>query len=246
MKIWIKVLLGVLGGFGAGFGTGFFVHKKLNDIQFQEVSEEDFDKLLEDLPEDVRLLAAPSKSIDTSANKMEKLSQAMEAAGNDINKLNNALHGKSPYIQADEDKKKEYSKMWNTVKDYSSEENADNIPVEDDDFLESLESDIVEEIAESEQPTKEPYLISLGEFYEDKREYDKITIDWYDQDNVILDEREEPIDDIVGYIGCQVAELFDKPPEDNDPDSRFVRNEKYGTDYEVIRHHANWHELNGE
>lgn len=249
MKIWLKILLGVLGGFGAGFASGFLVHKKMNDIQFEEVSEEDLDKLLESFPDDIKKLS--SGAAEGAEKAISDRNKAVSEAGTDPDKLRNALQGKTPYMSADDAKKQEYSKMWGTVKEYSNEDNANELPTENDiseeenEFMQNLGDEVADEVAEPE-PKKEPYLISLGEFYEERREYDKITIDWYDGDNVILDEREEPIDDIVGYVGCSMTELFGKPPADGDPDSRFVRNDRYGTDYEIIRHHGSWHELSGE
>ena len=41
MRPWIKILIGVVIGFGAGFGSGFFFHKKLNDVKFEEITEEE-------------------------------------------------------------------------------------------------------------------------------------------------------------------------------------------------------------
>ena len=252
MKIWLKVLLGVIGGFGAGFASGFFVHKKINDVQFEEVSEEDLDKLLEGLQDGTKNL--PSGNEDAAKKADFDRNKAIQEAGTNPDKLRNALQGKTPYIQADNDKKKEYSKIWNTVKSYSNEENADEIPTESNDIseeddvsehMEALENEIADEVAEPE-PKKEPYMITLGEFYDERREYDKITIDWYDGDNVVLDETENPIADVISYVGCDMNTLFGRPPADGDPDSRFVRNDRYGTDYEIIRHHGSWHELSGE
>ena len=60
------------------------------------------------------------------------------------------------------------------------------------------------------------------------------------------DEREEIIGDITSYVGLNAGNLFkDNGPQD-DPDIRFVRNEKYGSDYEIIRHHRSYKETMGE
>ena len=240
MKVWLKILLGVLGGFSGGFVTGFFVHKKMNDIQFEEVSEEDLDKLLAEMPQMNNL---------PEAKKEKDIPKELPT---DPDELRKALQGKTPYIKADDEKKQEYSKIWNTVKDYSNKENADELPLEDDipkdeneEFMENLAAEVNDNHDEPETK-KAPYLISLGEFYDERREYDKITIDWYDEDNVVVDEQEKKIPDPEAYIGCKMKELFGKPPADGDPDSRFVRNDNYGTDYEVIRHHSRWSEVSGE
>lgn len=249
MKIWLKILLGVLGGFGGGFAAGFIVHKKLNDIQFEEVTEEDLNKLMEGLQskddtESVQRAESAKKGLTEPNTGI--LEAAMEKT-TDPDKLRMAAQGKTPYIQADETKKKEYSKIWGTMKEYSNEENANELPIENQEDIEHMEA-IIDEFDDNDirEPgmKKEPYQISLGEFYNERREYDKITLDWYDEDNTVLDEREEIIADVRSYIGMDVQELFGMAPQDGDPDSRFIRNEDYGTDYEVIRHHASWKNAN--
>ena len=251
MSVWLKVLLGALGGFALGFASGALVVKKLNDIQFEEVSEEDLDKLLEDMGGEMKNLSSGGAEVAKKASDgLEKVLN--EAAKGDVDKTRMAAQGKTPFIRADDAKKQEYSKMWDTVKDYSNEENANDIPTEDNEtedsdenFLQTLADEIVDEV-EDPDINKEPYQITLGEFYEDHRNFDKVTIDWYDGDNVVLDEQENVVDDVVGYVGCRMDKLFGEAPLDGDPDSRFIRNERYGTDDEVIRHHKSWKNVSGE
>lgn len=246
MKIWLKIFLGVLGGFGGGFAAGFFVHKKMNDVKFEEVGEEELEALMQQIPEDIRI-AAENKPQECLSEGQKGGQKAPVDLPTDPNQLRNSLQGKTPYIHADDAKKKEYSKMWNAVKEYSGEENANDIPVQeneddlDPDFMNMLDGVTPDEVDESPLK-KEPYQITLQEFYEERREYDKVTIDWYEEDNVVLDEREDIIPDPKSYVGCSMQELFNLPPLDMDPDSVFIRNDTYGTDYEIIRHHASYKE----
>ena len=239
MKVWLKVLLGILAGFGGGFAAGFYAHKKMNDVKFEEVSEEELDKLLWTIPDDVKEAAEQKKLAQTAPEPR------IQEIPTEPDKLRNALQGKTPYIHMDDEKKKEYSKIWKTVKDYSNEDNANEMPLPledglDPSFLESLSDDIPVDEKE-ETPIKEkPYQITLGQFYDERREYDKITIDWYDEDDVLLDEQEEVIADPESYVGMPMKELFKEAPMDGDPDQIFMRNDHYGTDYEVIRHHASY------
>ena len=243
MKIWLKILLGVMGGFAGGFAAGFLTHKKINDTQFEEVTEEDFQKLLEGAPEEVKKANDEINAHNSHYKAPSSLEKAIAEGETNVDKLKVAAAGKTPFMAADDEKKKEYSKMWQTVHNYSNEDNANNLPVPDDDL--DLEQAIDKEFMDAmdddddDPDTKaEPYEITLGEFYEERREYDKKTIDWYDEDDVTLDEDEKIIADPETYVGCSMKELFKKPPVDGDPDSIFIRNDHYGTDYEVIRHHA--------
>lgn len=242
MKIWIKIAIAGIVGFGAGFGVGFLVHKKVNDIQFEVISEEEMDELEKNFNEKVE-----SKK-DDILDKYKNVEDLPE----DVDKLKNALQGKTPYIQADQDQKMAYEKLWNATKEYSDEENANDIPTltpDDDDanldeeFLEQIEEEAAEAGNDFVDP---PHVISLADFYNDRPDYDKITIDWFEPDNVWIDEREEIIADISSYIGMlQVNELFAKNTANDDPDIRFVRNDNYGSDYEIVRHHRSYKETVG-
>ena len=234
MKTGLKIFLGVIIGFAGGFASGYFFHKKMNDVEFEEVTEEEM-ALLE------------QKAIETDKKKEESISKAnvnsVQELPDDPDKMRNALQGKKSYVDADNEAKEKYAKIWNTVKDYSNEENANDMPVEsveeefDEEFLEMLEE---EEVTPGQ--VAPPVQIGLAEFYNERNEYDKITIDWYEPDNTFIDEKEEVIADIHAYIGnLDIKTLFEKlDPETDDPDICFVRNEQYGTDYEIIRHHGRY------
>ena len=248
MKIWLKIALGILSGFASGFAAGFFTHKKINEIKFEEVSEEELDKLIAEIPEDIREKVDNKDNSDTSVNGLKRAEKALDAYGDNPDKLRLAMQGKTPYIDADDKFKREYSKMWETTKKYSNKENADNLPVPEDeesDIMREIDTEFYNSLDEIEEPpeTKEPHKISLGEFYEERREYDKITIDWYDEDDTVLDEREEVIADPNSYVGCSMKELFSDPSPDGDPDAIYIRNDAYHTDYEIIRHHASCKKL---
>ena len=240
MKPWIKILIGVVAGFAGGFASGFLVHKKMNDIQFEEIDEETMAEIEQNFKEDM-------KTAEEAKDILDKINASIEKADpQNEDELRNALQGKIPYSKAEPEIKEKYSPAWETVRHYSDEENADSMPIDpedglDEDFLESLEE---EEIDPGRM--EEPHIISLSEFYNERPEYDKITIDWYEPDDVYLDEREELIADIDSYIGMSAKKLFSVKGPDEDPDICFVRNEGYGSDYEVIRHHRSWKETSGE
>lgn len=249
MKIWIKIAIGVVCGFAGGFASGFFVHKKMNDVKFEEVSEEEMNEIEQMAQKDIQGMKEVANDLHAVNVKTE---EAIDNAKN-TDELRNAMQGKTPYIRADHDQKRAYEKMWQTTKEYSSEDNANGIPVpivpeeeEDDhpgeeDFDEDFLEQIEEEAAEAGNDfTEPPHLITLGEFYNERPEYDKVTIDWYQPDNTWTDERQEIIADIRDYIGMEPDGLFEQNTGDDDPDVRFVRNEKYGSDYEIIRHHRSW------
>ena len=239
MKPWIKILIGVVSGFAGGFATGFLFHKKMTDIQFEEIDEEEMARIEEELKS--------SKDTEDTEETEDKIIHAIRKADpQNEDELRNAMQGKISYIKADEDAKKRFASTWETVKEYSDEENADSLPIDPEDgidegFLEMMEQETVEP-----GQMEPPHAISLSEFYNERPEYDKITIEWYEPDNVYLDENEEIIGDISSYVGLLASKLFKENGPQDDPDIRFVRNEQYGSDYEIIRHHRSYRETMGE
>lgn len=236
MKIWIKILIGVVTGFAGGFASGFLVHKKLNDVQFEEVSEEQMKEI--------------EQKVNAAKEKAEaKEKELPETLPEDPDKLKLALQGKRPYIEADKEQKQAYEKLWNATKEYSNEENANELPTQDEEeFTEEEYVNQLEQEAEKEAAdefVEPPHVIGLADFYNDRPENDKVTIHWYEPDNVWLDENEEIIPDIKSYIGMEVKTLFTSNSPDDDPDVRFVRNDRYGSDYEIIRHHRSFRETVG-
>ena len=232
MKPWIKILISVVSGFAGGFAAGFLCHKKMNDIQFEEIDEEEMAQIENEL----------KKNKEEKTDPLEKKMDILEKADpQNKDEIRNAMQGKISYIKADEEAKARFASTWETVKGYSDEDNADSLPIDpedglDEDFLEMIEKEEVEP-----GQMEPPHLITLSEFYNERPEYDKITIDWYEDDNTYLDENEEIIADIQSYVGTNAAALFGKNTgEQDDPDIRFVRNEQYGSDYEIVRHHISW------
>lgn len=251
MKPWIKIFIGVVCGFAGGFAAGFLSHKKMNDIQFEEITEEEMKEIestIQNSKESVK------ESIDQAFKAPVKEIFEKPDLPEDPDEMRNALQGKTPYIQADKDRKLQYEKLWSTMKEYSDEDNANKLPTEetevgpdeenfDEEFLEMLEDEIVEPGSGFVEP---PHTITLADFYNDRPEFDKITIEWFEEDNVWVDEKEEIISDISSYIGMLDApSLFKVNGPEDDPDIRFVRNDHYGTDYEIIRHHRSWKETTG-
>ena len=140
MKPWIKVLIGVASGFAGGFAAGFFCHKKLNDIQFEEIDEAEMEAIEDGLKK---------KKEGDSEEELPFLSALNNADPQDTDELRNAMQGKVSYLKADEAAKERFRATWETVRGYSDEDNADNLPVDpedglDEEFLEMIEQEEVE------------------------------------------------------------------------------------------------------
>lgn len=75
-----------------------------------------------------------------------------------------------------------------------------------------------------------PYVISKDEFFENEKEFEQISITWFDEDEVLVDRRDEPISDVDGMIGKDNIRFgFGS----QDPNLVYIRNETIGADFEV-------------
>lgn len=76
-----------------------------------------------------------------------------------------------------------------------------------------------------------PYIISFEEWLADDLNHDQITVTYYSEDDVLVDDREQPIQDIEGNVGSRWASNFGYGSKD--PKIVYVRNEVRGLDYEI-------------
>lgn len=82
-------------------------------------------------------------------------------------------------------------------------------------------------------PSK-PYAIFVAEL-DDKGPEDgwqQITITWYEGDNVLVDDKEDPITNVLQTVGPLSIEGFGEMS--GDPNLRYVRNEKLEVDFEIV------------
>lgn len=81
-----------------------------------------------------------------------------------------------------------------------------------------------------------PFVISQNLYAWDEDEgdeYAKITLTWYPKQQVLLDEDQEPVEDVEAYVGFQNLKRFGD--ESDNPDVVFIRNRRLDTDFEVVR-----------
>lgn len=83
----------------------------------------------------------------------------------------------------------------------------------------------------SEKPNPIPYgLSSIDDFLLSHKEYDKTTLTWYDKDGVLATENGDVVEDVMFILGpdwqSEIGRL--------ETGIAYIRNERAGTDYEVI------------
>lgn len=104
--------------------------------------------------------------------------------------------------------------------------------------MEEDDSDEEWDEAEKEGPVEPemvPYTISPTAFADEHSDFAKLTLVYYEDNEVLINEAEECVD-IGTEIGFDAINHFGE----YEKDAVFVRNEALGNDYEVLMEHAAW------
>jgi hypothetical protein len=80
------------------------------------------------------------------------------------------------------------------------------------------------------------YVISLEDFSDTHDEYAKVQLSYYEDDEVVVDDKDSILSSPEDFLGFQALTMFGKDSED--PDIVFVRNDTISTDYEIVRLHT--------
>ena len=78
-----------------------------------------------------------------------------------------------------------------------------------------------------------PYVINIEEFTEDNDDYDKLSVTYYEGDDVMADERDTVVPDPTNLIGADALTRFGEGSDDEH--IVYVRNEKLTSDFEIVR-----------
>lgn len=92
----------------------------------------------------------------------------------------------------------------------------------------------LDEVVE-EKIAQHPYLIDVNDFNSLRSDIinDKVSLTYYQDDDVLIDEDEEIITNVYDIIGNEALTSFGKYSAD--PDIVYVRNDRLGIDYEIVR-----------
>ena len=158
--------------------------------------------------------------------------------------------------EADEDiaavkdfKTKRINEMKRNIMDVEIETTEDAVDISEED-LQTNESIVmqynkIEKEGEVERPEMAKpvtnmsiYVISEEEFLEDGK-YDKVSLEYYEEDKVLVDERDIPVDDPDQIIGEGTLDDF-VISEDNE---MYIRNDDISVDYELTRSEGSYRDF---
>lgn len=135
------------------------------------------------------------------------------------------------------DKREEKKTYVDYVKKYSPEEIIKD-KYYDMPYPDVIDEDYHEDEGPPEDPPEndlqyeEPFVISREEFDEGYPHFDKITITYYENDDVLADEQDEVIPDIDAVVGYDSLGRFGDMSDDDCV--VYVRNGRLGADYEIV------------
>lgn len=89
------------------------------------------------------------------------------------------------------------------------------------------------EVADREANPNQPYVISFEEFHQNENSNEQSTLAYYAGDDTLVDERDSPIDAVDYTVGDDNLARFGHGS--NDKNVVYIRNERLGHDFEVIR-----------
>lgn len=90
---------------------------------------------------------------------------------------------------------------------------------------------------ERKEKIKAPYTIAPDEFSEDPDNYDTLTFTYY-ADGVLADEMDNPVTNVAEVIGDALNHIGEY-----EPDAVYVRNERLGLEYEILRDERKYSEI---
>ena len=215
--------------FIAGIGFGAFTAKIILDKKYDKIITELEDELVNQYDEKNEQLAIYSESdVEATAAVYEQLQKEKTELVDD-------------YIENDiEQVKKQMAK-------FKPEGNLKQLATNYNKIFNGQDPDTVRAMPKTfvklTMDNDKPYVITVQEYSESDPTFEQTTITYYDQDDTLVDENEEPIADVTAVIGDQALDKFGEGSDD--PDIVYVRNEVLSTDYEVIRIHKSYAEVIG-
>ena len=234
----MKTVLYFAAGVVAGSAATFLVLKEY----FEKQAEERIQKEVNSVKETYQKMGT-ARSL---ANKNQE-KKAQMAAGNDESSSDEGTEKDISDDERDEDlspepknqeKKKiikdihkiRYRYNRNVFDDYGNKSH-EKLKEFDDEETDNADPSVGSRGGPKEELAEEPYTISADEFVNERRDYDKITIFYY-EDDVAVDDQERIVDNLDRLIGIKnVTRLGDLADEDG---CVLIRNEMRGSDYEIL------------
>ena len=219
----IRTILAFLGGLAAGASA---VYLYLND-KYKRIAQDEIDEYR-------RQARSKMKAAEDLEKAFEVGKEAYEAKKQEIGFTDYTAYSKASEKDIlDAISKKSGDKDFDVHmadREYP-EDSLDEVDEEQDAYLESLA--LNKEMDEARESGKYPYIIERSEYLNGKQWYEKLDYIYYEGDDTLADDKDEPIDNPEEIVGSRFRELFGRDADD--PDVLYIRNEQRGADFEIAR-----------
>lgn len=215
-----KVVLGhaayfVAGALIGGTATYFITKKVIEKKAFEQADEE-----IRQVKETYEMLR-PSHIVEGSEEDRQRTHEYLE-------KLDNLGYG----AQSEFPEGNNYTvsqELQDSIEEALTEENFDGQREESEDPREWTRTEDA------------PYVIHIDEYMQDKEEYDKFVLTYFEADNTLVSEDDSILADIEGIVGT--ANLLNFGAGNKDKNVVYIRNDKHEVDYEVVRNESSYSEV---
>lgn len=107
-------------------------------------------------------------------------------------------------------------------------------------FAENVPADSVWDLEEElkNRTDDEPYIISQDEYEENERDYQQLTLSYFEEDDVLVDEAEKPIEEVDSVVGEGNLTRFGHGSNDNR--IVYIRNDRLSMDFEIVKNQGSY------
>lgn len=237
MNTVVKVAIGfVAGAITGGVGTYFGLRSK-----FARETQKEINEYREVARQRIR---AANEFMDNAIKEEKKSEEDYDKAAKSYDKFvdyTSFYDGKSAVNTECFNLRSELNAVSQAVKDNDFDEHMAEreYPEEEFDNEEDLDDELdneekVEALRKARENQEVPYPINAAEFHNTQQWYEKITLTYFEGNDVLTDDREDPIDNPEELVGTDYKNLFGMIDE-NEPDIVMIRNDRNGCDYEICR-----------
>jgi hypothetical protein len=226
-----KLVVTALGAFGFGAVFGWAVTRDACELRLREEKIE-FIRVLREAKNEINLLNDYVYALRTRQEE----DSAKDSQPDFVDFFSAASEESIATVEvpADADEDEDDS---NILPGETPEETRSNLQALIDNYTDPDNRDRFVDLANRTEAADQlpPFVIDRATYAwdEEGEDHAKVTLTYYPRDRVLLDDDEDPIDDIPGTVGWRSLNQFGG--ESGDPDVVFVRNRRLSTDFEVIR-----------
>lgn len=225
MNTVVKVAIGfVAGAVTGGVGTYFGLRSR-----FARETQKEINEYREVARQRIR---AANEFVDKATKEEKKSEEDYDKAANSYDKF---VDYTSYYDGEYCDLRNELNVVSQAVKDDAFDKHMAEREHPEEDLDEEFDNEEkVEALRKAREDQKLPYPIGAAEFYNTQQWYEKITLTYFEGNDVLTDDREDPIDNPEELVGTDYKKFFGMIDE-NESDIIMIRNDCNGCDYEICR-----------